>query len=61
MLTPAYTDSSCSYGEALPFILSIPLFTVRHVPRIFVTDNPKLGTLIHIRNLNMSIYFFDYP
>ncbi len=51
MLTPACTDSSCSYDEALPFMLSIPLFTVRHVPRIFITDNPKLGTLIHIQNL----------
>ena len=56
---PACTHSICSYNEALPFMLAVPLFTVHHVHRIFVTDCSKLGTLIHIRNLNLSIGLFD--
>jgi len=42
-------------------MLSVPLFTVCQAPRIFVTDNLRLGTLIQIRNLNLSIFFFDFP
>lgn len=42
-------------------MLSIPLYTVSNAPRIFVEDRPRLGTLIHIRNLSMGLYFGDFP
>ncbi len=61
MLTPACTDSIHSYNEALPFMLSVPMFTMCQAPRIFVTDNLRLGTLTRIRNLNLSVYFFNFP
>ncbi len=61
MLGIACADSACSYYEALPFMLSIPLYTVSHAPRIFVEDRPRLGTFIHIRNLSMSMYFWTFP
>lgn len=42
-------------------MLSTPLYTVNHGQRIFVEDRPRLGTFIHIRNLSLSMYFWDFP
>lgn len=61
ILGVACADSACSYNETLPFMLSIPSYTVSHAPRIFVEDRPRLGTFIHIRNLSMSMYFWTFP
>ena len=57
----ANIDSICSYNEALPVMLSVPLYTIQYSPRILVTDISNLGTLNHIRNLNLCIYFFKFP
>jgi len=42
-------------------MLSVPLFTVSETPRIFVTDKLRLGTLIQIRNLSLSMFFPQFP
>ena len=42
-------------------MLSVPLFTRRQPNRILVTDNQKLGTLLSVRNLTLSIYFLGFP
>lgn len=61
ILGVACADFACSYDEAMPFLLSIPLYTVDSGPRIFVVDRPRLGTFIHIRNLSLSMFFCDFP
>lgn len=52
------TDSACSYNEALPFMLSIPLYTICETRRVLVDDRPRLGTFIHIRNLTIGQCFY---
>ncbi len=61
-MIPSLTSASTySYMEALTFMLSVPLYTIKMPIRMFVNDNAKLGTLMHIRNLNLQVFFSDFP
>ena len=42
-------------------MLSVPLFTVQRSTRILLVDSRKLGTLVHVRNLSLGVYFFNFP
>ncbi len=61
ILIPVLIGSFCSYHEALPFMLSVPLFTISQASRVLVTNSLRLGTLLHIRNLRLNCFFFDFP
>lgn len=54
-------DTLCSYNEALPWMLSIPLYTVSEAHTVFVDHYARLGTFNHIRNLTMGQYFYTPP
>ena len=49
------------YSEAMPFMLSIPHYTLFNPARVLVADNAKLHSFRHIRNLHLAEYFHCFP
>ncbi len=49
------------YSEAMPFMLSIPHYTLFNPERVLVVDNTRLHSFRHIRNLHLAEYFHCFP
>lgn len=49
------------YSEAMPFMLSIPHYTLFNPERVLVVDNTRLHSFRHIRNLHIAEYFHCFP
>ena len=49
------------YNEAMPYMLSIPHYTLFNPSRVLVVDNARLHSFRQIRNLHVAEYFYRFP